>query len=300
MRDESGLTLVELLVAASLMIVVMSATLIAVESFQLDANATQAQNESQETARVAVGKLARELRNGAASAAGSDASIGRATATDFVFQAVDETGASGGDNVRHAQWVRYCLDASNARIWRQTLGWTGPTPPAAPFASSCPDTSAGSREIVASHIVNGATAPLFRFNPPLPATPAGSDYARIAHVAVDLHVNSDPARQRKASRLTSGVYLRNQADPPSARFEKFVSGDGTVYLNASPSTDPRGVALTYRWCDTTSSAVCSEATAIGQGLTLRYPAPSGLREITLTVTNAAGISASSAQVVSVP
>jgi hypothetical protein len=303
MRDESGLTLVELLVAASLMIVVMIATLTAVEAFQLDSNATQTQNESQEAARVAVGKLARELRNGAASAAGSDNSIGRATATEFVFQAVDETGASGGLNVRHSQWVRYCLDSSNpddGRIWRQTFTWTGATAPAVPFATSCPDTGTGARSIVAGNIVNGDTAPLFRFNPPLGAEATGVDYAQITHVTIDVLVNADPARQRKATRLTSGVYLRNQADPPTARFEQLVAGDGTVYLNASPSSDPRGASLTYRWCDTTGGAVCSEATAIGQGLTLRWEAPSGTRAITLSVTNAAGVSDSETQEVEVP
>jgi hypothetical protein len=198
--------------------------------------------------------------------------------------------------------VRYCLDLSSpagGRVWRQTFGWTGATPPAVPFGPVCPDTGAGSSGIVASHVVNGESTPLFRFNPPLPDVPTGADYARITHVTVDLLVNSDPARQRKPSRLTSGVYLRNQADPPTARFDALASADGTVYLNASPSTDPRGVALTYRWCDTTAGD-CSEATTIGQGLTLRYAAPSGTREITLVVTNAAGISASATRLVDVP
>jgi len=279
------------------MIVVMGATLAAVEGFQRRSNADRAQSRSEEGARVAIDKLARELRNGASSASGSNASIGRATATDFVFQAVDDSGAPAGQNVRRAQWGRYGRDTTipqDGRIWRQTFRWTDAVAPALPFAAGCPDTGVGTREIVTAKLVNSAAEPLFAYEPALPAQPAAEDYAQITHVTLDLLVIADGIRQREPSRLTTGVYLRNQADPPRAAFEAVAGGHGRIYLNASPSSDSRGAALTYRWCE----GDCKSA--IGEGLTLQYAAPPGDHAITLTATNAAGLSDSVTRVVSVP
>jgi type II secretory pathway pseudopilin PulG len=307
MRREDGFTLVELMVAATLMIVIMGVTLTAFERFQINSNANQALNDSQEAARVAVDKMARELRNGAAPAKNSNLGIGRALGEDFIFQAVDDTGASGSSNVRHAQWVRYCLDASvpsDEKIYRQTYTWTGATAPAVPFGSVCPDSSVGTKQLLASHVVNSLATPataMFGFEPALPASPTATDYAQVQHVAIDVLVNSDTKRQLKASRLTSGVYLRNQTVPPLAAFDTpTVSGSGRVYLNGSASTDPLGSKLDYLWCDTTGGAACTTANAIGQGVTMEYDAPSGTRAITLLVTSGSGETDTATQSVTVP
>lgn len=307
MRREDGFTLVELMVAATLMLVVMSATLLAVEKFQRNSNANQALNDSQEAARGAVDRMARELRNSAAPAKGSNSGIGRALANDFVFQSVDDTGASGGTNVRHSQWVRYCLDsvnAANENLWRQTYTWTGSSTPSVPFdATACPDAAVGTRQLLASHLVN-AQAPatsVFDYDPPLPGSPTPEDYQRVDHVSMTALVNSDPKRQVKATTLTSGVYLRNQAVPPVAAFaDPIVSGSGQVYLNGSDSTDPLGNLISYLWCDTTGGGSCTQANAIGSGVTMQYDSPSGTRSITLVVTNAVGQTDSVTKQVIVP
>jgi type II secretory pathway pseudopilin PulG len=307
MRREDGFTLVELMVAAVLMIVVLGATLTAFEKFQTNSNSNQALNDSQEAARVAVDRIARELRNAAAPAKNSTISIARATATDFVFQSVDDTGASSGSNVRHAQWVRYCLDASvpnNEKVWRQTFTWSGATAPTAPFSATCPDSGVGTPQVIASGLVNSLNAPgtaMFQYDPPLPASPSATNYAQIQHVTIDLLVNADTKRQIKATQLTSGVYLRNQSVPPVARFDTpFVNANGRVYLNGSPSTDSLGNKLDYLWCDTTGGTSCTTSTAIGQGVTMTYDAPSGTRTITLQVTNSIGQTDTASQQVTVP
>ena len=63
MRDESGFTLVELLVVCVLMLVVLGATLTTLTSFQSNAETNVRQNDSQDEARRATDLLARDLRN---------------------------------------------------------------------------------------------------------------------------------------------------------------------------------------------------------------------------------------------
>ena len=307
MRREDGFTLIELMVAATLMIVILGVTLTAFERFQVNSNANQAVNDSQEAARVAVDRMARELRNAASPAKSSNLGIGRALAGDFVFQSVDETGASGGSNVRHAQWVRYCLDASvpsDEKIYRQTYTWTGATAPAVPYSTVCPDTNVGTQQLLASHVVNSLDTPAtaaFGFDPPLPASPSAGDYAHVQHVAIDLLVNADTKRQVKPSRLTTGIYLRDQTVPPVAAFDvPTVGANGHVFLNGSASTDPLGSKLSYLWCDTTGGTACTSTTAIGQGVTMEYEAPSGTRTITLLVTSGSGQTDTTSQTVTVP
>ena len=307
MRREHGFTLVELMLAATLMIVVLGAALGAVEHFQRTTTRNQRQNDAQEAARTSVDKMARDIRNGAAPAAGSSNSIGRATGTDLVYQAVDATGASGGANTRHAQWVRYCLDAgtaTNERIWKQTFSWTSAAAPAVPFAAgTCPDFGVGGTPaIVVDHIVNasgGTTRPVFIYNPDPGANPTQSQLAHVTHVGIDIFVNYDPAHVPGSSELTSGVYLRDQAEPPTAALDAQLGG-GKLFLNASRSTDPAGLSMTYLWCDTTTNSTCNTSTAIGQGITMSYAAPSGTRSITLVATNASGASDTVTQQVVVP
>jgi type II secretory pathway pseudopilin PulG len=307
MRREDGFTVIELLVAATLMVVILGATLTTIERFQRHSNRTAAQNDSQESARVAINKIARELRNGASPAEGSTIGIGRVLGDDFVFQAVDDTGTSGGANVRRAHWVRYCLDSStpaNGKLWRQTFAWTSATAPAIPFGTTCPDSTVGTKTVLTGNVVNAESPPataVFSFDPQPPANPSATDLSQITHVQVDLLINTDAKRNPKATRLTTGVYLRNQSTPPVARFDQpSASGSGRVYLNGSPSTDPLGSSLTYQWCDTTGGAACTASTAIGQGVTMQYDSPSGTRSITLVVTNESGQSDSATQEVTVP
>ena len=307
LRREDGMTLVELTVAALVMIAVLGATLTAVERFQRTTNSNQAVNDSQEAVRSALDRMARELRNGAAPAKNSTAGIGRALDKDFVFQSVDDTGASGSQNVRHAQWVRYCLDdstPSDERIYRQTYTWTGSTAPAVPFSSFCPDGGVGTQQLLASKLVNSLSSPgtpLFQYDPALPGSPSASDYSKVQHVGFEVLVNSDNARQAKSSRLSTGVYLRNQGVPPIAAFDTpAVNGFGVVYLNGSASYDPLGGKLSYLWCDTTTNATCTSSTAIGQGVTLEYDSPSGNRTITLQVTSTSGQTATTSKTVTVP
>ena len=63
LHDESGYTLTELLISASLMILVMGAVYGALTTFQNSSKRTNNQNDAQEQARAATDNLAYQLRN---------------------------------------------------------------------------------------------------------------------------------------------------------------------------------------------------------------------------------------------
>jgi prepilin-type N-terminal cleavage/methylation domain-containing protein len=308
MRREHGFTLVELMIAMTLMLVVVGTTLTAFGQFQTINERTQSQNDSQDKARATLDQMARDLRNAGAVATDDSQAFATATATDVAFQTVDPTGGSTG-NVRHVEWVRYCLDTStpsNELVWRQVLTWAGAVTPRAPFGSVCPDTSSGTRTVVRDHVVNynSGSAPLFSYFPtPASSPPSSSDLSRIARISVDMFVNYDSRRDSHPTELQTGVYLRNVAQAPSAAFTADTgSGAGSVYLNASSSSDPAGLPLTYLWCDTTAGGGCSTTSnGIGQSETLQYSQPSGTTHtITLLVTNSAGATDTTSKQVTIP
>lgn len=311
MREERGFTLIELMISITLMTLVIGTTLTAFGAFDTNSQRNQTQNDEQNAARIALDQLARDLRNAAApswdpTAKTSTQAITTATASDLVFQAVDSTGASGGSNVRHSMWVRYCLDRTipaNQKLWKQTLTWTSATQ-AAPSSSVCPDTSAwpGTPQLVADHVVNTSVQPFFSFYPTLNSIPTASDYSHISRISMDLFVNYDSRRTPTASELQTAVYLRNQAQPPRAGFSYQVSGSGGVYLNGSSSSDDAGYPLSYLWCDTTTTSTCTAGApnVVGQGVTAAYDAPSGTRSITLVASDPSGVSDTTTQQVAVP
>ncbi len=59
----------------------------------------------------------------------------------------------------------------------------------------------------------------------------------------------DPDRRPLESRISTGVYLRNQNQVPTASFSVASGGTGTrrFLLNGSGSTDPEGRTLFYTW-----------------------------------------------------
>src|SRR5437763_6067395 len=63
LRDERGFTLPELLIAASLMLVVMGAIYGSLDAFEHSASATNSRNDAQQEARAATDLLAGQLRN---------------------------------------------------------------------------------------------------------------------------------------------------------------------------------------------------------------------------------------------
>lgn len=292
-RDQRGLTLVELLVAATLMTLVLGATLTTFASFEKTNMTNGLQNDAAERARSAVDQLARELRNGTTPSPEQPAALEKATDYDLVTQTADDTAQAGTANTRNVRRVRYCLDSTdpdNGKLWFQYQTWTTATPPALPSTASCPDESWGNKRIVADRIVNqrsGQSRPVWAFN--------SAVLAEVTRIRMQLYIDVNSASDRPGeTRLSSAVFMRNSNEPPVASFTATVNGIGHVLLNATASTDPENARLTYRWYD--------GATLISQsGIAVDYAPPSsGSHAITLKVYDPSGLYGTSQQAVVVP
>jgi prepilin-type N-terminal cleavage/methylation domain-containing protein len=290
LRQEDGFTLVEVMIAAVIMLLIMGATLTALDTFSNNQRRTEKQNATQDAARSAVDQMQRQLRN-LASPASSDPSIDKADAFDLVFKTADP----------QKRRVRYCIDqadpaipAGKAVLWYQVqaAGASGTTP-AMPSTTSCPaplDAANGgwaSSLAVGNAVVNtrdGLSRPLFTYNWPSGA----SDTSLITRIRAEVFVDVNPGRRPSETRLASGVFLRNQNQTPLATMATPIIGGGhTVIFNGSPSSDPEGRTLAYEWWRGTGTiadnAVCdpdnppaSGPVCVGKGLVYSWQAPSEL------------------------
>jgi type II secretory pathway component PulJ len=285
MRDESGFTLVELLVTCVLMLVVLGATLTTLSSFQSNAETNVRQNDSQDEARRATDLLARDLRNLASPTNEEPLAIKRAEPQDLIVQSVAEIRPVGSLNQRNTQYVRYCYDAAKREVVRQRLTWTTATDPPYPGTTTCSAAGGGGwtvTDAAAQDVVNGAR-PLFTYN--------DSDPFRITEIHTSLYVDVNPGNRPRETSLFTTVFLRNQNRRPIARFSAVRDGTSIV-LNGSDSEDPEERALYYEWYDpAATSGPPGNPTLIGQGIVNVYtPATPGNRTVYLVVKDQADLS----------
>jgi prepilin-type N-terminal cleavage/methylation domain-containing protein len=270
-RDERGLTLIELLVTMTITVIVFGATLSLLDFFQANNRFDQLRNENQDMARTTTDRLSRQLRNIVARTTSSGAVPGaleQAEEYAITFQTLDTTKSSASKS--HAMRVRYCLDDSNVEneiLWEEVKRWEA-TEPEVPSSTACPDRTSGdwdSLTQVVQHITNrmsGQSRPLFTYS--------AQETPEILAVNTDLFIDITPKEARPGeSELTSGVSLRNANRRPIASFTTTEEGNRTVRLNASASYDPDGLSLTYKWWDngaellTTSQQYVTTALSLG-------------------------------------
>jgi type II secretory pathway pseudopilin PulG len=277
-RDESGFTLVELLLAAVLMLVILGATLTTMDTFGRNAEVNNRQNDAQEESRRATEQLARELRNLASPTDYDPKAIKRALAQDLIVQSVADSKPAGSLNARNTQFVRYCYDKTGSRVIRQKLTWISATDPAFPSSTDCSMTTSGwgSYEVVAQNVVNDAR-PLFTYN--------SSDPLRISEIHTSLYVDVNPGVRPTETSLLTTVFLRNQNRAPIARFSAVPTGGTSIVLNGSDSEDPEERALYYEWYK-----AGSPPQQIGEGIVFIYPAEPGSNTVFLRVKDQADLS----------
>jgi prepilin-type N-terminal cleavage/methylation domain-containing protein len=279
LRDESGFSLVELLTVISLMVIVMSATLTAFASFEQTTGTNQKQNEAQDAVRVGLAGLSRELRNLASPTEELPEAILRAQATDLIFQSV-------GSNITRR--VRYCLNTTTKRLWRQL----DPEPYGALPDATCPSTAAGwgTNTVAAANVVNGTRA-VFGYNV---ENPLG-----ITEISSTLWVDVNPGVRPLETSLQTSIFLRNQNRSPTAAFTADVNGSSIVF-NGAESSDPEGRSLRFYWYDTavsTNSASCGQLPAavpqtgcVGVNAIATYtPTAAGQHQVYLVVADPAGL-----------
>ena len=274
-QQQRGFTLIEVILVSSLFLVVLTATMTAMTSFERVNRDNQRTNDQTERTRRSVERGMRQLRNLASRTMGSTATIGRAEPYDFYFQTSDPT----------RTWVRYCReDVGNGKSRMWSLANPANT---AATTTSCPGTTTEwpKRDLVATNVTNtanGRTIPLFTYGRKCTVTSSATcatDTSSITSVRMDILVDDDLARTPAEVRVSSGVYLRNQNEFPVAAFTSGPAAQARqVTLNASSASDPEGRTLRYRWFLTPAPAVpCGElppdGTLLGQSVTLNYTFP---------------------------
>ncbi|HEV2922938.1 MAG TPA: prepilin-type N-terminal cleavage/methylation domain-containing protein [Solirubrobacteraceae bacterium] len=245
-RGEHGFTLVELLVTMTITTIVFGATLSVLDVFQRNNRFEVLRNETQDNARTAADRLARQLRNVAAPSTGAAGALEQKEPYSIIFQSIDPTSLNGGGNATHAMRVRYCLDAStptNEVLWTQVKRWAK-EPPAVPTSTACPDPSAADFETntqLVQHVTNengGQNRPVFSYS--------AEGIPQTTSVEMNLFLDLNPGHRPGETQLTSGVALRNANRPPTAKI-KWTLINKHVSLNATESANPDGLALTYQW-----------------------------------------------------
>jgi hypothetical protein len=160
-----------------------------------------------------------------------------------VFQTVDATKANGSANDRNIKRVRYCLGPSSggkATLYSQQQTWTAPNPPPTfPSTASCPSSAWPTQFALSTNVVSREQGkPIFTYN--------ATESTSVTSVGAELYVDIDPSRSPSATKLSSGVFLRNQNRAPVASFTATYTGTGRrVLLNGSASEDPEGHALEH-------------------------------------------------------
>ena len=272
LRDESGLTLVELLVASLVSLIVLGATLTVLTSMMSLNVVVERQSEYETQARQGADRLSRQLRNLASpadivtniAASTQPKSVDRNLATDLVFKDVGDVRPQSSANSANVRRVRYCVQTSGqvpgagfsasptrGVLWAQHQTWTTAAPPAVPGDTACPGTGWTSQRIVADHLVGTAAIPVFRYSGDtgIVTGTTDADRERIARVETTLRVDVDPTRAPGAASLKTAVVLRNQNRAPIAAFTyTLLNPVGcSVQLNGSASEDPESNPLQYEW-----------------------------------------------------
>ena len=255
LRSEEGFTLIELVVASTLMIIVLCATLTVFDGFIVNSQRSRDQNSAQDQARNAVDRIARDLRNQATPTKELPIAILKATPQDVAFLTVGPTKPAGSANARNLQRARYCLNPDTKTLWFQTQTWVTAAPAPAPDVNAaCPATPASgwmTQDPIVDRVANAAR-PVFAFDPGTWVSTAD-----IRSIDTTVFIDADPAKAPREQRLNTMVRLRNQNHAPGAEFEASPLGSQHVLLLAG-AFDADGHSQAYNWyVDNVKITTCS-------------------------------------------
>jgi type II secretory pathway pseudopilin PulG len=270
-RSEDGFTLVELLVSMTLMIIVLGATLTSFDVFGSTQSRNTKLNDAQEVARLTIDRLAVQLRNLANPSNPTITTIDKASSYRLIFQTTDP----------NKRWVSYCLATSgngagivpaasqvtatpdNGILYFQSNTASSVTTAMEGGATNlCPATGWTTTQVHAQNVVNqrptnpNAAAgagnpqldrPVFTYN--TCSSGAASCLSQITDVNAILWIDIDTKRLPVETQISTGVYLRNQNQPPTAAYAatQNASDPRTWLFNGTISSDPEGRTLIVQW-----------------------------------------------------
>jgi type II secretory pathway pseudopilin PulG len=269
------MTLVEVLLTMTMMLIILGATLTTFNTFERKSRDNQNLNEAQDNARRGLDLMARDLRNLASPTPLMPLAIDRFGPQDMIFQSEGKVKPPGSLNAQNTTRVRYCLDTTKRTLVRQIQTWLTAAPPGVP-ASACGAAGGWTSTMVVATDVTNAARPIFTYN--------AADFDKITEVSAQMFVDTTPTRLPAEVDLQSAVYLRNQNRAPSAVFSATSMPGGTIFLNASESEDPEEKSLTFEWWDASLTPVKK----VGEGIVFTYSPPAaGMRQMYLVVKDAA-------------
>lgn len=311
-RSEDGFTLVELLIAMTLSLIILTATLMVFARMERGTRDNQQLNDAQAQVRVATDSLARRLRNLASpdyrlgATADTQQPLERAVTQDLVFRTVSTTGAPTATNLQNVERNRYCLRPGDGALLMQRQTGDQVVTSTPPSDTACPGTGwdvlAGSTQnyrVVAQNITNGSR-PVFLYE----VSPAPGSYAETATVddpelysaiglRMRLFVDPDTLNGPRETMVTTRVFLRNQNRKPVPGFDVTASGM-TLLLNASASEDPENRPLRFEWLDNglpLKDAAGAELGKLQTAVTAFEATPGATYQLTLRVTDVGGLHA---------
>jgi prepilin-type N-terminal cleavage/methylation domain-containing protein len=283
LRDDSGFTLVELLVSMSLMTIVIGATLSVLELVQRQSADATVRVDSRDQIRTTLDRLIKPLRSAVETSAGM---VEYVSGTEVVWQSVGSTvPAAGSTNATGLERNRICLDTTSGRIYLQTKSFTGAAPalPATPPQCGAIGTDYDTAKLLGSNISNGASRAVFTYD-----YRSGSTLLKdLQGIKVGLFLDANgPTRPPDEVRLSTAIALRNVNQAPTASFPQPAVIGGHALLNAAPSSDPEGGSLTYAWYLDGSPNPVGTDVRLDQGGLLS----GSTHNFTLTVTDPSGLS----------
>jgi len=282
-RDESGFTLVELLVAMSLMTIVVGATLSVIESIQRQSADEAIRVDSRDQIRTTLDRLIKPLRGAVETQSGMVESVGD---YDLIWQSVGSTvPAAGAANATGLQRNRLCLDPASGKLYLETKTFTGAAPLLSTPQPTCGQTGADydTAKLLGTNVTNGAARPLFTYDYRSGSTALKDLTGVKASLFLDANGSTKPPGE---TRLATAIALRNVNQAPTAFFTAVPIG-GHVLLNAAASSDPEGGSLTYAWyLDGGANSVGTDV-RLDQGGLLK----GSTHTFSLTVTDPAGLTA---------
>jgi prepilin-type N-terminal cleavage/methylation domain-containing protein len=270
---EDGFSLIELLVAMTISVILLLATLGVLDAFNNGVAVNNRLSDAGDAARRDVASMVGVLRDAGAPAplTGAQATtVVQAGANDIVFLSTSWPGESGiGVTTNHVE--RYCLDTASRTLWFDGLksGTAGSATPGA----ACPSTASGwTSRVVARNILNSVADPLFIYGATSPPR----------SVSINMRVESGTTLKSRPLVLRSGGTLRGALPPQLSAGDVTVgaceAGRALLTLNIAAG----GV--------TTNGAKISAPNAIGAGVgKILVPATGTPASVTLTITNLLGL-----------
>ena len=296
LREETGFSLTELLVAIVLAMIIFGAAITTFVSFLKVSTKSEEQQRAQDVARSTVERLSTHLRNAMTTGASSAAIHPSSNGWNLVFVTAMPAQTPSTSNPRGLKYVRYCLEDKGSpkdeRLFFQTHPYT--TASAGPPSSlTCPDVGWSTKQVISDHFYNrkaDGAPPIFSYKYDTSTPPT------ITHVTFHPIVDWAPDRDPLPTELESSVNLRNLNRVPTAE----LSCQGLASLHAvcdgTASTDPDGEALSYSW-KMNGTTLTGETTARLD----KFPLVSKQTySFALTVTDAAGVTSTATRSVTIP